>query len=118
MSSVNTYSDPASDQSYSVIISVAKMPSKCWGRYVHVGVVATVADYTPHSLDERPKGVIGLPFYAPRCCVGKTECCASKRADSQAHRVASAKLKERIALCNRMRSSGYLESLAERVDEI
>jgi hypothetical protein len=118
MSSVVTYSDPASDRNYSVVVSAAAMPAKCWGRYAHVGVVSTTANYVPCSLSSRPKGVLGFPFYQERLFDGRTDRCARGKAEEQAHGVAQARLEARVVFCNSVRSAGYLESLAERVDEI
>lgn len=72
-----------------VMVASAKMPAKCWGRYVRVAVVETDGSGTyPKMISERARGVRRIVATWERCNVGTTEACASEMAQSAAHELA------------------------------
>jgi hypothetical protein len=104
---------------YIVKVSSAKMPNGCRGRYEHVAVlevdpgVSSAAAITDHC-----RGVRRIAWYSGRNFAGRTNRCASKKAQERAYDIARRlSVKARIAtaeLVDRL----YSESLAERCDEI
>jgi hypothetical protein len=43
-----------------VMVSKAKMPSKCWGRYVRVAVLEVEGDVSPKMISNRARGVVRI----------------------------------------------------------
>ena len=75
---------------YIVKISAARMPSRCWGRYVHVAVLEVEPGIRAHDvmISERSRGVRRVVECWRKCSVGKTSRSASERALSEAHALA------------------------------
>ena len=65
---------------YTVLVSAAKMPAKCWGRYVHVAVMAHLPCRAPSRIDTRPWYVTDLVEYHGRQHMGRTRRSAGSRA--------------------------------------
>ena len=76
---------------YIVKISAARMPSRCWGRYVHVAVLEVERGIRPHEvvISERSRGVRRIVEVWRKCSVGKTARSASERALSEARALAA-----------------------------
>lgn len=74
-----------------VKISAARMPSRCWGRYVHVAVIEVEPGIRPHDvvISERSRGVRRIVDVWRKCNVGKTARSASERALSEARALAA-----------------------------
>lgn len=102
---------PHMHHTFSVRISSAKMPSKCWGRYVHVGVIECWGKYTSALRETKSQTVHG---YRGRLNDGTSDRCASAvalRSRRQLRDRLERQYAERLA-------EGYVENLADRCDEI
>ena len=75
---------------YIVKISPARMPSRCWGRYVNIAVLEVEPGISPHdvTISERSRGVRRVVECWRKCSVGKTARSASERALSEARALA------------------------------
>lgn len=69
-------------------VSSAKMPSSCWGRYVHVAVIETDGRDAVSMISERAAGVVRIVHYSSNCHVGSTPRSASGRAIAHAEALA------------------------------
>ena len=92
---------------YVVRVSSAKMPSKCWGKYVHVGVIAVHGKYTAQLRDTASQSVV---WYRSCQFSGLTDRCASARAIRDAERA----VRRHEAAYYEELAAGYLESLTTR----
>lgn len=75
---------------YIVKESSAKMPSRCWGRYVRVAVIEVAAGLHDVSMiSDRARGVVRIVETWEKCNVGRTERCAASRARTAARALAA-----------------------------
>jgi hypothetical protein len=75
---------------YLVRVSAAKMPTSCWGKYVHVAVVEAEPGVEYVSMiSTRARGVRRVVQRWSRCHVGSTQRSASEQAISRAHELAA-----------------------------
>lgn len=71
----------SSNTHFIVRSSVAKMPTSCWGRYMHVAVIEVQAGVkTVPMISTRAKGVVRIVQCWSKLSVGKTARCAYQRA--------------------------------------
>ena len=94
-----------------VRVSAAKMPSKCWGRYSHVGVIEVYGKYTAQLRETAGQTV---RWYRSRLFAGTSDRCAASRAEDEALDVVRS-LESRYAA---QLTAGYAQHLTERCDEI
>lgn len=78
----------ATNTTYVVRVSCAKMPSSCWGRYVHVAVIEVVDGYKPTQIRD-VKGKARVVRVWSRCHDGQTKRCASAKAIRAAEALAA-----------------------------
>jgi hypothetical protein len=103
--------NPRLHSEFVVRTSSAKMPSKCWGRYAHVGVIEVFGKYTPALRDTAGQKVRAT---WRRLFDGSSDRCARAVAERDAECYAEA-LARRYA---DGLAAGYVASLVDRVDEI
>lgn len=76
---------------YAVVVSAAKMPLSCWGRYKHVAVIEYIeADGPPLYISDRPKRVVRIVCEWRRQYDGATSRSAAGRAIATACKLAAA----------------------------
>jgi hypothetical protein len=71
-----------------VMVSKAKMPSSCWGRYQKIAVVETNGRDVPRRIDIRDRAIIRVVRIWDRCNDGKTDRCAAAKAQREARELA------------------------------
>ena len=92
---------------YIIRTSSAKMPSRCWGRYAHVGVLAVHGKYTAQLRDTASQELV---WYRGRLFDGTSDRCARARAEDRAVDVVRS-----LERCYREQlTAGYLASVATR----
>jgi hypothetical protein len=64
------------------------MPTSCWGRYRKVAVLRVVPGYVPKVINDRPHGVLEIPWYEGQLNEGTTKRSAYYRALRQAEKYA------------------------------
>jgi hypothetical protein len=106
-----TARQPRLHSRFVVRVSAAKMPSKCWGRYSHVGVIEVYGRYTAQLRETAGQTV---RWYRGRLFAGTSDRCAAARAADEALDVVT-RLERRYAA---QLSAGYAQHLTEREDEI
>lgn len=73
---------------FTVVVSSAKMPGSCWGKYKHVAVVWHEPSFRPTRIDDRPHAVREIVRQWRRQHDGKTSRCAASVAEAKARELA------------------------------
>lgn len=116
LATLETVNPLADEYEYVVRVSRAKMPSKCWGRYSHVGVLRVVRGHSPAAIRESSRAEV--VWYRGKLFDGTSDLCARSRTERRA-RVIARELNEQARQArNDRQTQAYLESLTERTDEI
>jgi len=86
---VNSSSSSSNNGTQFIVMSAkARMPSRCWGRYMRVAVLEVAAGAMPKMISSRARGVVRVVRTWEKCNSGATEQCAYMKAYREAEKMA------------------------------